>query len=256
MVAEVGAKKLYTSDIVSVVPIGTSSEDSILLINDYVRKWIKNELMVQKAEEALTIDQKKLTREIEEYRNSLIIYRYKNELMNQRMDTSSTDSQIEAYYLNNEGDFNLSRNIVKAVFIKLPSEFANPRQLKEMCADISDEGLGVIRDYCLQYAKSFDIFIEQWVDFEVVLRNIPIEIENHEQFLTQNRLIEFDDKDYYYLASIHDYKLKNEIAPLEYVKENIKNLIINSRKLEFLKQIEDNVYTEGIRQNKFKVHIQ
>ena len=256
VIAEVGLKKLYTSDITGIVPTGTNSEDSILLINDYVRKWVRNELMVQKAEENLTIDQRNLTRELEEYRNSLIIYRYKNELMNQRMDTSSTDSQIESYYLNNEGDFNLSKNIVKAIFLKIPAEFANPRQLKEMCADTSYEGLGVLRDYCLQYAKAFDIFIEQWVDFEVVLNNIPMEIENHEQFLTQNHLIELNDMEYYYLVSVHDYKLKNEIAPLEYVRGNIKDLIINRRKIEFLKQIEDNVYTEGIRRNKFKIYIQ
>lgn len=255
VVAEVGVKKLYNSDIIGIVPVGTSSEDSILLINDYVRKWVKNELMVQKAEENLTIDQKNLTKELEEYRNSLIIYKYKNELMNQRMDTSNTDSQIEAYYFNNEGDFKLEKNIVKAVFIKIPAEFANPRQLKEMCSDTSVEGLGAIRDYCLQYASAFDIFIEQWVDFEVVLNNIPLKIENHEQFLTRNHLIELNDEEYYYLAIIHNYKLKNDVAPLEYVRGNIKDLIISRRKIEFLKQIEDNVYTEGIRRNKFKIHI-
>ena len=255
VIAEVGAKKLYNSDITGIVPIGISSEDSILLINDYVRKWVRNELMVQKAEENLTIDQKNLAKELEEYRNSLIIYKYKNELMNQRMDTSCTDNQIETYYFNNEGDFKLSKNIVKAIFLKIPAEFANPRQLKEMCIDTSDEGLAAIRDYCLQYAKAFDIFIEQWVDFDVVFRNIPMEIENYEQFLTRNNLIEHNDREYYYLVSIHDYKLVNEIAPLGYVRGNIKNLIINRRKIEFLKQIEDNVYTEGIRQNKFKINI-
>jgi len=256
VIAEVGVKKLYASDIIGVAPVGISNEDSVLLINDYIRKWVRDELMVQKAEENLTIDQKNMTRELEEYRNSLIIYKYKNELMNQRMDTFITDSQIEAYYFDNEGNFNLFRNIVKAIFIKIPAEFANPRLLKEMCSDPSDEGLATLRDYGLQYAKAFDIFIEQWVDFETVLTNIPMEIENHEEFLTRNHLIELNDEEYYYLVSIHDYKLKNEIAPLEYVRGNIKDIIINRRKIDFLKQIEDNVYTEGIRQNKFKIHIQ
>ena len=256
VVAEVGAKKLYNSDITGIVPTGISSEDSILLINDYIRKWVRNELMVQKAEENLTIDQKNLAKELEEYRNSLIIFRYKNELMSQRMDTFITDNMIEKYYFDNESDFKLSKNIVKAIFLKIPAEFANSRQLKTMCNDTSDEGLAAIRDYCLQYAKAFDIFIEQWVDFDVVIRNIPIEIENHEQFLTRNNIIEHNDNEHYYLVSIHDYKLKNEIAPLGYIRGNIKDLIINRRKIEFLKQIEDNVYTEGIRQNKFKIHIQ
>lgn len=256
VLAEVGLKKLYASNVIGVVPTETTGEDSILLINDYIRKWVKNELMVQKAEENLTIDQTNLTRELEEYRNSLIIYKYKNELMNQRMDTSITNNQIEVYYLNNEGNFNLSKSIVKAIFLKIPVEFATQRQLKEMCSDTSPEGLGAIRDYCLQYAKAFDIFIEKWIDFDVLLKNIPVEIENHEQFLMRNNLIEMTDEEYYYLVSIHDYKLKNEVAPLEYVRGSIKSLIINDRKIEFLKQIEDNVYTEGIRRNKFKIYNQ
>ncbi len=256
VVAEVGTKKLFESDISSVVPAGTEKEDSLLLVNDYIKKWVKTELLVQKAEENLSIDQKNMQREIEEYRNSLIIYKYKNELMKQRMDTSVTDEQIDEYYFNNQENFNLSSNIVKAIFIKIPNEFANPRQLKNLCNDTSEEGLNVLKDYCLQYAKGFDIFIDNWVDFDVVLKNIPKEIDNPEQFLSHNNQLELKDSNYYYLVSIQDYKLKNEIAPVEYVKGNIKNLIINRRKIEFLKQVEDNVYTEGIRKNKFKIYNQ
>ena len=74
------------------------------------------------------------------------------------------------------------------------------------------------------------------------------------KILARNNLIELNDSIYYYLVSIQDYKLKNELAPVEYVETNIKNLILNKRKIEFLKQIEENIYKEGIRQNKFKIY--
>ena len=96
--------------------------------------------------------------------------------------------------------------------------------------------------------------MDNWVNFEMVIKNIPQEIEEQEIFLTGNKLIELNDSNYYYLAYIHEYKLKNEAAPIDFVAENIRNLIINRRKIDFLKQIEDNVYTEGIRKNKFKIH--
>ena len=111
-----------------------------------------------------------------------------------------------------------------------------------------------LKEYCLQYAKGFDIFIDNWVDFETVKKNIPEEIEDVEQFLTRNNQIELNDSNYYYLVRIQDYKLQNEIAPLEYMKNNIKNLILNQRKIEFLKQIEETVYAEGVKKNKFKIH--
>ena len=256
LVAEVGDKKLYSSDLNEIIPTGIEKEDSLVMAEDYIHKWIKKELLIQKAEENLTYDQKNVTRELEEYRNSLITYKYKNELMKQRMDTTVTDDQISDYYNEHSENFNLNRNIVKAIYIKIPTEYANPLQLKELCSNTTEEGLAEVREYCLQYAKGFDIFMDNWVDFEMVIKNIPKEIDDPERFLQQNKWIELEDSNYYYLVSIHDFKLKNEEAPMEYVKDNIKNLILNRRKIAFLKQVEDNVYTEGIRKNKFKIYNQ
>ncbi|MCG6188080.1 hypothetical protein [Maribellus maritimus] len=254
VIAEVGDKKLYQSDIASVVPGGIEKEDSTVIADDYVRKWVKKELLIQKAEENLSQEQKNLNREIEDYRNSLIIYKYKNELIKQRMDTLVTDMQIEEYYQNHQENFNLSQNIVKAIFIKVPAEFANPDQIKLLCSNTAVEGLNELREYCLQYAKGFDIFTDNWVDFEAVLKNIPHDIAEPGEFLKRNTLFELTDADYYYLVSILDYKLRNEIAPVDFVYENIRNLILNRRKIDFLKQMEENVYTEGIRNNKFKIY--
>ena len=253
VVAEVGEKKLYLNEISSVVPAGMEIEDSTVMADDYVRKWVKKELLIQKAEENLSAEQKNLNQEIQDYRSSLIIYKYKNELIKQRMDTVVTDAQIEEYYENHQDNFNLSQNIVKAIYVKVPEEVAKPVQIKSLCSDTSVEGLNELKEYCIQYAKGFDIFIDYWVNFETVARNIPKEIDDPVQFLQRNSQIEVSDSDYYYLVSIQDYKLKNEIAPIDFMRENIRNLILNQRKVDFLKQMEDNVYKEGIRQNKFKI---
>jgi len=253
IVAEVGQNKLYASDLTDIIPAELNRIDSVVLADDYINKWIKQELLIQKANENLTPEQKDVSRELNEYRNSLIIYKYKNELMKQRMDTTVSKEQIEAYYNANPGNLKLSRNIVKAIFVKIPNEFANPSLLKSMVADTSDEGLNELRDFCVQYAKGFDIFIENWVDFETVKNNIPQEIENTAYFLANNNQIESSDSVYYYLVRIQNYKLQNDLAPLSYVQGNIKNLILNQRKIEFLKEIEENIYTEGIRNNRFKV---
>jgi hypothetical protein len=254
VVAQVGEKKLFQSEISRIIPSEIEEQDSVLMANDYIRKWVKQELLINKANENLTLEQKNLTKEIEEYRNSLIIYKYKNELMNQQMDTLVTNRQIEQYYNANTDNFKLNSNIVKAIFIKIPKEVANPKLIKELADDNSAEGINALREYCIQYAKSFDFFNNNWVDFELVKKNMPGEITDESQFLARNNQIELNDSIYYYLVSIQDYKLKNELAPVEYVETNIKNLILNKRKIEFLKQIEENIYKEGIRQNKFKIY--
>lgn len=102
--------------------------------------------------------------------------------------------------------------------------------------------------------KVLIFFDDKWVNFEIVINNIPEEITDEKQFLNRNKQIELKDSIYYYLVTIEDYKLLNELAPMEYVENNIKNLILNTRKIEFLKQVEDNIYKEGVRQDKFKIY--
>jgi hypothetical protein len=254
VIAKVGEKTLMQNEIAQIIPKNIEIEDSILMANDYVRKWVKQELLIQKANENLTLEQKNLTKEIEEYRNSLIIYKYKNELMNQQMDTLVTKTQIEQYYNENPDNFKLNTNIVKAVFLKIPNQVANTKLIKELVDDSSEEGKNALREYCIQYAKSFDFFNDNWVNFELVKNNIPTEINDERLFLARNNQIELKDSIYYYLVTLDDYKLQNELAPIEYVENNIKNLILNKRKIEFLKQVEENIYKEGVRQNKFTIY--
>ena len=253
-VASVGEHYLYPSDLSRMLPPGTGREDSIMLTEDYINKWVKQQLLIEKANANLTPDQKDVTRELEEYRNSLIIYRYKNELVRQRMDTLVTPEQIREFYDQNQQTFLLDRSIVKAVFIKIPSDLANPSMLKEMVNDDSEEGRIELRDYCMQYAKNFEIALDNWIDFAVLNRNLPEPIEDPATFLANNRTREMNDTNYYYLVHIHDYMLTNDLAPLEFVENNIKNLILNRRKIEFLKEIENSIYIEGERQNKFKIY--
>jgi hypothetical protein len=254
VVAEVGAKRLYLSDVSTLVPNDLPKEDSAIMADDYIKKWVRQELVLQKAEENLSAELKNVTRELEEYRNSLIIFRYKNELMAQRMDTTVTDAEILELYSQTPENFMLDRCIVKAVYMRIPADFANPDLLKEMAGNTSDEGIIEIRDYCRQYAKGFDIFTDRWVRFDRVIANIPVTIENPEQFLQQNQFIEHTDGEYYYLVALHEFKLKNEQAPVDYAQDNIKSLILNRRKIEFLREVENNIYREGVNKNNFKIY--
>ena len=170
--------------------------------------------------------------------------------------TSDGDMKCEIleYYLEHADNFKLNRNIVKAIFMKIPADFANPEMLKKMSSNTTQEGMDEIRDYCLRYAKGFDIFTDRWVDLEKVMNNIPTSIDNAEQFLKQNRYIEYSDSSNFYLVTIHEYMLRGEQAPEDYVREDIKNLIINRRKIEFLNNLEEKIFQEAINRNSFKIY--
>jgi hypothetical protein len=254
VVAEVGGKKLVLAEVAAVIPNNLEPEDSAVMADDYIRKWVRQELVLQKAEENLSSELKNVSHELEEYRKSLIIFRYKNELMAQRMDTVVTDSEIKDYYVQNAENFKLAKAIVKAVFLKVPADFANPSMLKELTSDTSSPGINEIRDYCLQYAKSFGIYTDQWIELDAVMQNLPVSVDSPEQFLRRNQFVEHTDSSYYYLVAIQDYMLQNDQAPVEYVADNIKSLILNRRKITFLKEVEDNIFKEGRNKNSFKIY--
>jgi hypothetical protein len=252
--AKVGESTLYLDDLRSVLPPGLSYDDSLMMAEDYIKKWVMNELLVKKAGDNLSPAQKDLTKELNEYRNSLITYRYKMELMLQKLDTLVSDREIKAYHEQNRDNFILNKNIVKAIYIKIPSEVSRPEQVKVFCEQVSDDNLVELREFCLKFAITYDIFVDNWIDFELIAGNLPEPVENQEEFLRRNTTVEFRDKDFYYLLCIIDYRLANSVAPVEYVSESIKSLIINKRRIEFLKKVEDDVYLEGVRFNKFKLY--
>ena len=252
--ARVGEKVLYVSDLQSVLPSGLSPDDSTLMAQDYIKKWIMNELLVSKAEDNLKPDQKDLTRELEDYRNSMLTYRYKMELMLQKLDTIVSTQEISNYYNLYQENFVLDRTIVKAIFIKIPAEVSNPEQVKVFCEQVTDDNLKELQEYCTKFAITYDIFVDNWVDLDLIAGKMPEPVDDEKILLRRNTHIEMRDDGFYYLLCIIDFRLINQTAPIEYVSESIRNLIINKRKIDFLKKLEEDVYNEGVRNNKFKVY--
>ncbi len=254
VVAKVGETYLYQCDIAKVVSKNTNSEDSAIIVRDYIKKWVKQQLLVEKAKQNLSANTEEIEKKINEYRNSLIIYQYKNELTHQKMDTVISDSEISDYYNEHIANFRLNKNIVKATYVKIPLDVADKEKLKLYCENTSEEGLKFLDEYCLQFAAKYDIFLDNWVDFKIISNNLAKQIDDERKFLKKTIFYEESDNKYYSLVVIHGYHLQGEDAPEEYVKKDIKNMILNKRKIDFLKEIEENIYKEGIKNNRFKIY--
>ena len=252
-VARVGERQLTMKELSGYIPDYLDATDSALWADDYIKKWVQRELLLLKAEENLKVDLKDVSKELEEYRNSLIVYRYKNELVKEKMDTTVSDTNIQKYFNEHRESFILNRNIVKAIYIKIPVQVSNPDNIKDLCMSDNKEKQAKLNEYCMSYAKAYDRFNDQWVAADMVLKNTPAVIKDQDQFLERNRYVESTDMNYYYIVCIRDYRLSGQISPIEYVQNDIKNLILSKQKIEFLKQIEKDIYKEGVDNNKVKL---
>lgn len=252
-VAKVGVHVLTLEELQKNVPDYLDETDSALWADDFIKKWIQRELLLMKAEENLGPGMKDVSQELEEYRNSLIVYRYKNELMKQKMDTIVKETDVQDYFSKNKDSFILNRNIVKAIYIKIPLAVSSPENIKELCASNDPEKQARLNEYCMTYAKAYDRFSDQWVAADLVLANTPVETTNQQSILQKNRFIESNDTDYYYIVFIRDYRLTGQVSPVEYVYNDIRNLILSKQKIQFLKQIEKDIYKEGLDSKKVKL---
>jgi hypothetical protein len=253
-VAKVGNHLLTMDELKQKVPDYLDNADSTLWADDYIKKWIQRELLLMKAEENMSVEMKDVNKELEEYRSSLIVYRYKNELMKQKMDTTVKDTDIQKYFDQNKESFILNRNIVKAIYIKVPVQVSSPENIKDLCSTNDPVKLAKLNEYCLSYAKAYDRFNDQWVAADMVLKNTPVEITDQQHFLERNRFVESSDMNYYYIVCIRDYRLTGQVSPIEYVSNDIRNLILSKQKIQFLKQIEKDVYKEGLESQKVKLY--
>ena len=254
-VARAGDRILYLDEIPStLIAPGMSSTDSISTVQSYIRRWARKELMAIKAEQNLTPDYKnEVNRQMDEMRNNLLIYQYQQQMLIQKLDTSVTESEMQEYYLSNINTFTLTSNIVKALFIKLPIDAPEVDKVRKLYRSNLSEDIRALDDYCYQFAIRYDDFDDEWIPFTQLLMEVPLESDNQETWLTRNSAVELKDDKFLYFINIREYRLRRTTAPFEYISGQVKTIILNNRRNDFLQKLEDGIYNEAVRDNTLRV---
>jgi len=253
-IAKIHSKYLYLSDLRKVIPNSKSKEDSAIIAKNYVNKWIKKQLLLEKAERNLPEKSRDITNQLEEYRASLLIYRYQQQLIDQKLDTVVTQQEIENYYKENASNFVLDKNLAKVLYIKLSVNSPNIENVRSWYKSNDESNLKKLTDYSYQYAEKFDDFDNQWIDFTGFIKNIPYEVNNAARFFRYRKYIEVKKNNFIHFIRINDYQLKGTTAPVNYVRDKIKSIIINKRKHQLLKTLENDIYNDALNRNEFVIY--
>jgi len=254
-VAEINKKVLYYDEIPPLIQRDLNAADSVAIIQNYINKWAKRELLLQKAEENLSQAVKSdITSQLEETRTNLLIFQYQRQMMLEKMDTVISEVELENYYKKNEKSFLLTSNIVKALFIKLPAESPGMDNVRKLARSDNQGDLQQLESYCYQFAEKFDDFNEEWIPMSRLSVELQNDIANEENFLKRNTFFETGDSASVYLIAIRDYRLRGTTAPYEYMKEDIRRLIWNSRRFEFIQSLENGIYNDALKKNSFKIY--
>ncbi|MCK5135733.1 MAG: peptidyl-prolyl cis-trans isomerase [Bacteroidales bacterium] len=253
-VARVFEGYLYPSDISDAIPAGTSSQDSAVLAKRYVDTWVKDELMLHRAEQALTDEQKDFEKQIAEYRRALLIFSYRQKLLQQKLDTIVRESKVQSYYQENINNFLLGQNVIKGTFIKVPLTAPRIDELRGWSRSNGEDDLDQIEKYCISYADKYSDFNDTWVYFSSIKMQLPMQISQPSSYLRYNRNIETTDSQYRYFLHVSNHLPEGEVAPIEMVSDDITNIILNKRKIEFFQDLEQMVYNDGVTRNQFDIY--
>lgn len=252
-VARVYDSYLYLDDLQGVVPHGTNVNDSTEITMAYINNWIRQELLLKQAEDNLDEANRDFSKQIEQYRNSLIIYAYESELVKQKLDTVVPQSEIEAYYKANQNNFYLRENIVQASYVILKKNSPLSTKIKSLLVSNREADKEKLQTLCQENGADYMLNDGTWMGFSDLIRKIPLKVDDQEDFLSKNKYYEVTDSTTMYFVAISAYKSKESISPLNFEIENIRTILLNKRKAELLKQMEEDLISDAVKHSKYEI---
>lgn len=254
IVASVGEETLGRSDVTRLIPKGISSSDSLLMAESIIKKWVKDCLVFDVALRNLGSEKEEVDKLVEEYRRSLIRYRYQERLVEEKLQADIRESDKLSYYEENQDKFVLDKGLIKGLFLKIPIDAPGLSDVKKWYKSIDVVSLEKIEKYSVQNAMIYDYFYDKWVDFDEVMENIPLQVSDPNAFLKANKVVEVSDSSYCYLLNIKEYLPVGDVAPYDYAGARIMEMLVNQRKVEFLRNFENELYNDAIRNGNVKFY--
>lgn len=252
-IARAKGRYLYQRDMNGLVPPRSSAEDSANLVRRYVDSWIRKQLLMLEAEERLEMDEAEINRRIEDYRYDLLVYAYEKQFLEEHLDTAVTQQQIEEYYEENKRNFELRQNIVKACFLKIPKEAQRLGRVKRWMKGVVQ--VKDLQEYAYGYATDYHLNDSIWVDYDGLIAGSPFveEISNEMRLFRQKSFVEASDSTHQYYLRILDYKLSSDISPLEFVEDQIRDIIINSRRVGLRRDHERDILNRAEKNEDYEI---
>ncbi len=253
VVAEVGQEKLYRSELDELIPKGLSPEDSTILARGYINSWALEQLMLTMAEEQLSKSEKDVSRELEDYRKSLLKYRYEKLYVNERLDTSVTDDMVEEYYEANKEKFVLPRAVVKARFLKIAKDSPNLAKIRKKMASDDPQDLVEADSIAYSSALKFSTWGNEWQDIVTLAREFPMDHVTLTMSMSGRWVERVDTTGIISVAYVSEMIPEGRTAPIEYCTPDIKDMIISARKQDLVNSLEQDLLNDARKNGKFVI---
>lgn len=254
-VARVNDSYLYKEDLKHIIPNNVSKADSTFLANNYINNWASNLLLMDKA--LLNLPEKQqesFNSLVKQYENDLYTKAYLEALVKRSIDTTVSKVEADTIYQRNKESFKLNDELLKLRYINLPQNAVNLEGIKSKFKKFEKNDKVFLDSIAVQF-RSYSLNDSVWVRASQVIEKIPVANQsNKNQLLKKSNFVQLKDSLNLYLIQINDVLLRGDYAPLDYVKPTVIQIINNKRKLELIKEIENEITKDAIKNKQFEIY--
>ena len=254
VVAECYGVKLYADELQYVLPPDIGKMDSLAQVNAYIDSWIHRQILIHQAEINLPAEQLDFSKQLQEYRNSLVIYAYETQMIEQYLDTIVSDEEIVTYYEEHKESFQLRSTMVRVAYVILDENCKQMKEFRKLMSNRDTLDLPQLDALAEQDAIASYLDVDTWVRLDDLLAKVPIEIYNSESFLKKNRFVSFEKDDLVFMVRFEDYLLEKSVSPIEIEREGIKDILLLKRKKELLSQMSGALYEKAKKEKVFEIY--
>lgn len=254
LLAQVNEVELYEGDIQHIYQGYLTAEDSAKLKSAFILDWIDQQILSQKALENELIDQNEIERKTESFKKDLLISKLEEVLVTEKLDTSISEQEIEAYYNDHQSEFELNDYLVKVLYLKISTDAPDIDKMAQHYKLRKEEDEAQVDIYAKIYAKNYYYDPDNWIYFDDLLKEIPLQDVNKDRFIMKRSKVRFEESGYYYFLNIIDYKLKNTISPISFERNNIKERIINKRVRKLREELKNEIISNAKNSNEVTIY--
>jgi hypothetical protein len=253
--ARVGDTYLYWDEVAVVLGNTITKKDSASKVANYINNWATKQILLEKAK--INLPDEKISefeQLVSNYRKDLYARAYKEALVNQVQDTVITEEDLRRFYEEEKENFKLKEKIIKLRFIQLPLQFLNTKEVTESLRRFNEEDIRYLDSIGVQF-KKLNFNDSLWVPVSRVIDEIPpLNFDNEDRYLKKSQFFELEDAMGVYLTKINDVLDVNEIAPLSYVEPRIRQVLLNRRKLDYIRKLETEIIDEATKEKVFEIY--
>lgn len=245
--AQVFNKKLFLSELEGMVPEGATPEDSIKIIRAEVERWSRETLLMQEAEKSLPPDLN-IDELVRDYRSSLIRHNYEQFLVETQLDSMITPQQLSNYYELNKEHYQLQSSIIRCLLIKMPKSDSKIPDLRNWWNSNAADDFQNLKDYATQNATLYMLEDSIWYQINDVKAHLPNGVN-----LTSTQKQSLSDNDFQYFFKVLERISPKQLAPLAYIQDQIKKVILHKRKMVLLDKRKEELYDRETNKNNVKI---